>query len=319
MATYQKRNGRITATVRIKPHPPKSKTHDTMREAKKWAQELEVKLKNEKAEIFDHVILKDVLLEYRDTVSINKKGADKEIRKINYLLKNMYVDLPLLEVNKEFLIDWREKRLKSVKGATVRRDLILLSAIFTWCIDIKRWMGVNPIRDIKLPKESPHRERVISDEEVEIILPFLSTEMKFIFLIALETGMRLSEICNLKWERIHLQKNYLVLDVTKNGRAREVPLSNKAVNIFKEIGPLKQGNVFDITNDDATTEFMKSRVAAGLTGFKFHDSRHTAATRIALKIPLLDLCKMFGWTNPRRAMIYYNPTSSEIAERLSQQ
>jgi len=138
MATYQKRNGRITATVRIKPHPPKSKTHDTMREAKKWAQELEVKLKNEKAEIFDHVILKDVLLEYRDTVSINKKGADKEIRKINYLLKNMYVDLPLLEVNKEFLIDWREKRLKSVKGATVRRDLILLSAIFTWCIDIKR-------------------------------------------------------------------------------------------------------------------------------------------------------------------------------------
>lgn len=319
MATYQKRNGRITATVRIKPHPPKSKTHDTMREAKKWAQELEVKLKNEKAEIFDHVILKDVLLEYRDTVSINKKGADKEIRKINYLLKNMYVDLPLLEVNKEFLIDWREKRLKSVKGATVRRDLILLSAIFTWCIDIKRWMGVNPIRDIKLPKESPHRERVISDEEVEIILPFLSTEMKFIFLIALETGMRLSEICNLKWERIHLQKNYLVLDVAKNGRAREVPLSNKAVNIFKEIGPLKQGNVFDITNDDATTEFMKSRVAAGLTGFKFHDSRHTAATRIALKIPLLDLCKMFGWTNPRRAMIYYNPTSSEIAERLSQQ
>ncbi|KYQ82494.1 integrase [Acinetobacter sp. NRRL B-65365] len=319
MATYQKRNGRITATVRIKPHPPKSKTHDTMREAKKWAQELEVKLKNEKAEIFDHVIWKDVLLEYRDTVSINKKGADKEIRKINYLLKNMYVDLPLLEVNKEFLIDWREKRLKSVKGATVRRDLILLSAIFTWCIDIKRWMGTNPIRDIKLPKESPHRERVISDEEVEIILPFLSTEMKFIFLIALETGMRLSEICNLKWERIHLQKNYLVLDATKNGRAREVPLSNKAVNIFKEIGPLKQGNVFEISNDDATTEFMKSRVAAGLTGFKFHDSRHTAATRIALKIPLLDLCKMFGWTNPRRAMIYYNPTSSEIAERLSQQ
>ncbi len=42
------------------------------------------------------------------------------------------------------------------------------------------------------------------------------------------------------------------------------------------------------------------------------------ATKIALKIPLLDLCKMFGWSNPRRAMIYYNPTSSEIAARLSQ-
>ncbi|MFI8143290.1 integrase, partial [Acinetobacter baumannii] len=52
--------------------------------------------------------------------------------------------------------------------------------------------------------------------------------------------------------------------------------------------------------------------------FTFHDTRHTAATRIAPKLPLLDLCKMFGWTDPKRAMVYYNPTSSQIAARLSQ-
>ncbi|MGM7371421.1 integrase, partial [Acinetobacter baumannii] len=56
MATFQKRNGRVTATVRIKPHPAKSKTFDTLRDAKKWAQETEVRLKNEKLEIFDHII-----------------------------------------------------------------------------------------------------------------------------------------------------------------------------------------------------------------------------------------------------------------------
>lgn len=318
MATFQKRSGRVTVTVRIKPHPAKSKTFDTLRDAKKWAQETEVRLKNEKAQIFDHIIFKDALIEYRDTVSINKRGDDKEIRKINFMLKTMYVDQPLIDVNKDFLIEWREQRFQKVKGATIRREFILLSAFFTWCIDVKRWLGINPLREIKFPSESPHRERVISEEEIEILLPFLSTELRFIFLIALETGMRLSEICNLRWEKIVLDRNYLVLDLTKNGRAREVPLSSKAIEIFNLIGPKKQGPVFSITSDEATIEFRGAKLEAGLEGFTFHDSRHTAATKIALKIPLLDLCKMFGWSNPRRAMIYYNPTASEIAARLSQ-
>ena len=45
MATFQKRNGRVTATIRIKPHPAKTKTFDNLREAKRWAQETEVRLK----------------------------------------------------------------------------------------------------------------------------------------------------------------------------------------------------------------------------------------------------------------------------------
>ena len=81
MATFQKRNGRVTATVRIKTHPAKSKTFDTLRDAKKWAQETEVRLKNEKLEIFDHIIFKDALIEYRDTVSINKRGFEKNEEK----------------------------------------------------------------------------------------------------------------------------------------------------------------------------------------------------------------------------------------------
>ncbi|MGQ7174090.1 phage integrase, partial [Escherichia sp. R-CC3] len=68
-----------------------------------------------------------------------------------FLLKAMYVDQPLIQVNKDFLTEWREQRLLNVKGATVRREFILLSAFFTWCIEVKRWLSVNPLRDIKFP------------------------------------------------------------------------------------------------------------------------------------------------------------------------
>lgn len=315
MATFQKRNSRITATVRIKPHKPRSKTFDTMRDAKAWAKETEVILTNENNKVFDHVILREALEIYRDTISIKKRGADREISRIKYLLKYMDCDVPLINIDKDFLVKWREWRLEQVSSATARRDFVLLAGVFTWCVEVKLWLARNPIKDIQIPKDSPHRERVISDAEIEEIIPYLSNDLKCIFLLALETGMRQAEICGLTWDRIYLDKSYLRLLTTKNGRPREVPLSRKAIALLKE-REVNKGKVFNLEPIDASTEFMKARIASGMLGFTFHDTRHTAATRIAQKLPILDLCKMFGWSNPKRAMTYYNPTASEIASRL---
>ena len=317
MATYQKRNGRITAMVRIKPHPVKSKTFDTMRDAKAWAQELEVKLKNEKAQIYEHILLKDALTEYRDTVSIKKKSSTQEIQKINFVLKHMKCDIPLYCVDKVFLVGWREKRLEDVKGSTVQREFIMLMGFFTWCVETKLWLTANPVKEIQMPKSGNHRERVISHEEVEALTPFLNSDLKDIFHLALETGMRQAEICNLNWNRIYLDKSYLRLEITKNGKPREVPLSKRAKEILSARKDKGTGLVFgEYSAYRAGQDFYKARIKAELFGFTFHDARHTAATRIALKIQVLDLCKMFGWSNPKRAMTYYNPTASEIASRL---
>lgn len=317
MATFQKRNGRITATVRIKPHSAKSKTFNTKREAKAWADETEIKLKNEKEKIFTHITLRQAIEEYRDTVSINKKGGVKEVTRLNQFIKIMNVDVSLSDIDKEFLVNFREYRLESVVPATARRELLMLSGLFSWCIDKKLWLTSSPMDGVKLPKASNHREKVISDYEKETLIPYLNQELKNIFLIALETGMRLSEICLLEWERVFLDKQFLVLRSTKNGRPREVPLSVYAVNIFRGIGVKKSGRIFSYEPKYASADFMKARIKAELYDFTFHDTRHTAATHIAPKLPLLDLCKMFGWTDPKRAMVYYNPTSSQIAARLS--
>ncbi|MEQ0924079.1 site-specific integrase [Acinetobacter schindleri] len=316
MATFQKRNGRITATVRIKPNPPKSRTFDTMRDARAWAQETEVRLRNEKALVFNHINFRQALEQYRDTVTIKKKGATQEIDKINFILKHMDCDMPLEDVDKELLVQWRENRLEKVKSATVRREMIVLGAFFTWCVESKLWIPKSPLDDVKIPKDSDHRERVISDSEIQSMCSVLSENMKKLFLFALETGMRQGEITDLTWDRVFISKRYLKLVKTKNGRPREVPLGRVALGILQDIGVKKSGSVFGMKPQDVSTAFMKARIEAGLDGFTFHDARHTAATRIALKIPVLDLCKMFGWSNPKRAMVYYNPTASEIAERL---
>lgn len=172
------------------------------------------------------------------------------------------------------------------------------------------------MRGIQLPKEANHRERVISQNEIDTLCEKLSPNLKDIFLLAIETGMRQAEICGLTWDRVYLAQRYVKLLVTKNGKPREVALSQKALDILSNRSGKKSGTVFNVTPLEISTEFMKTRTSAEMYGFTFHDTRHTAATRIALKIPLLDLCKMFGWSDPKRAMVYYNPTASEIASRL---
>jgi len=66
------------------------------------------------------------------------------------------------------------------------------------------------------------------------------------------------------------------------------------------------------------THFRNAKGRAGLSGFTFHDSRHTAATWIGRsgKLQLVELCRMFGWSNPRMAMVYFNATAEDMANRL---
>ena len=45
--------------------------------------------------------------------------------------------------------------------------------------------------------------------------------------------------------------------------------------------------------------------------------RHTAATRLAPRLSVLDLCRMFGWAKADQALTYYNPSAGEIAKRLA--
>ena len=86
--------------------------------------------------------------------------------------------------------------------------------------------------------------------------------------------------------------------------------------LLQQMQQINDGKVFILEVSTLDAYFRKARKQAGLEGFTFHDTRHTAATRIAKKLNLLDLCKTFGWQDPKKAMVYYNPTATEIADLL---
>lgn len=131
------------------------------------------------------------------------------------------------------------------------------------------------------------------------------------FLLALQTGARAGEICGIRW--VDVQAGFFAVD-GKTGR-RDVPAVPATMRTIELMRGFDDELVFGLRPQSLDAMFRKYRQRAGLEGFTFHDSRHTAATRLAQRLHVLDLCKMFGWTNTTRALVYYNPKATEIAQR----
>lgn len=122
---------------------------------------------------------------------------------------------------------------------TVRLDLALLGHMFT--VAIKEWglgLPFNPVLNIRKPSPGPGRNRRLSvDEEkrlFEDVDKHSNPMLRWIVRIALETGMRSSEIVTLRRSQVDLARRVVRLLDTKNTLPRTVPLSAAATAIFQE-------------------------------------------------------------------------------------
>lgn len=220
---------------------------------------------------------------------------------------------------------WRDARLLSVAPATVAREWNLLRSVFERAR--KEWgmIADNPMRDVERPKSPPARRRRVSQREIDGITMALgyrggeprtvSDRVALAWLLAVETAMRAGEIEGLRWQDVHLAERFVRLPQTKNGDAREVPLSSRAAEI---IGLLPRGGefVFGIAPGVRDALFRKARIRARIEDLHFHDSRAEAIWRMSKKLDVLQLARAVGHRNIASLMLYYRETASELARRL---
>lgn len=272
--------------------------------------------------------LLEALDEYALKVSPTKRGNDKEqIRLVAFKGQDHKLPLKkkLSDITKGDLAEWRDRRLALNSRGSVLRDMTLLGHVFEVARRDWEWIEVNPMRDVKRPGEPDHRERVISPREIRRMLRAMkyspqvrsvSNAVAHCFLLALSTGMRAGELCAIKWGDV--KKDYVVLHVSKTGSGRDVPVSPVGLRIIERMRGWDDEFVFGMKSQSLDANFRKYRERAGLSGFTFHDARHTAATRLAVKpgINPLILCKIFGWKQTKMALTYFNPTASQMAGML---
>lgn len=326
-AEVSKKNTDNKQTIR------KTRTGYTKQEVKLWAEDLERSISDGSYWKVDLTgkTLTDLLIYYSQNVSPKKRsGGKKESERIaRFIRDEPMCSKPLREINTLDFVEWRDRRLTQVQSSTVNRELNLWSNIFTVGRDELSWIAESPTSKLKRPQDPNHRDRRISDKEIELILHVLCYDPDIIpsqaiqrlgaaFLFAIETGMRSGEICGLTPGDVFLDEKYVLIRMSKNGKSRKVPLSKKARKLLIQVMRCDMEKVFGLSDSSRDALWRKYRDLAGVTDLHWHDTRHEACTRLAgkKKMNVLTLARMLGMTDLKKLMIYFNETPEQMSKRL---
>ena len=282
----------------------------------------------------------DLIRIYMEKVTPHKKGGTVEVTVLNAYIKSFprLMKKPVNQLGQLDMIQFRDERLKKVKSATVARDLGLMGAVFKYARQELRIMTSSPLDDVAKPKQSASRNRRISQDEINSILQAFKydgssqpvtkkQQTAWAFLFAIETAMRASEITGLKWADVY--DRHVELELTKNGTARQVPLSKRAIELLSYMRGIDDTNVCTVKSKVADGEVGRGGLSSyffqivkeklKINDLTFHDTRHEAISRMVknAKLPVEVLAKITGHkTISILINTYYNPDIEELANHL---
>ena len=180
---------------------------------------------------------------------------------------------------------------RTLTTSTVNRHLSVLRCLLRLA---KKWGYIREVPQIEMGKEPEGRLRYLENEEAIRLLDACRESKKNPYLhsivtVALYTGMRKGEILDLEWERVDFSRGVILLEHTKSGKRREVPMSQGVHTALSDlrkqqerVGEAPEGLVFRRSNGAAwgeiNTAFHVALKKAKIADFRFHDLRHTCAS-----------------------------------------
>lgn len=323
MAYFEKRGNAWRAQIRKKGHPTLSATFDTKAEAQRWAAEIEGDMSrsrfvdNREAQ---RTTLADALKRYRREVSDHKKGAKQEGVRIDRWIDHALSGKSLAELTSSDLAGYRDARLaEGVSTATVRLDLAIISHLYT--VAAKEWHMeglANPCKSLRMPKGSKARDRRPTSLELKRLYEAaaaLHPELPVIIELAADTAMRRSELLLLRREQ--LRDKIAVIEETKNGERRMVPLSSRARELFKSLPARLDGKVFSLSPNTVSNYFPKACEAAKVKDLTFHDLRHEATSRLFERgFSMMEVAAITGHKTLSMLKRYTHLSPHDLAEKL---
>jgi len=266
--------------------------------------------------------LKQLLETYlKDYSKTNKLSYNIDCSMVK-TLNNFFGNQVSSEITPQVIEQYKSHRRRTpvgdhyISGARVNRELALLKQAYNKGIDWGLVMD-NPVRRVKFFSEKDRgRTRYLTQSEKERLLNACTSFLRRIVLVALKTGMRQTEILDLKWTDIDFNANQIVLKRTKSGKIRYIPIHPDVVAVLQGLPKGRKYVFFDDSESRAwhgkrRVDFEAALEQAGIRDFRFHDLRHTFASELVMKgADIKTISELLGHSTTRMTERYSHLSAS---------
>ncbi len=196
------------------------------------------------------------------------------------------------------------RRDEGARPASINKEQAMLSKAFSLCIREWEWLRDNPVSRVQNEKLNNEIDRWLTDAEEIRLLESCSEWLREIVVFCLHLGLRKEELLSLEWSRVSLLRKTILIKETKNGKPKTLPLNKVALGILEQrskVRSIKNDLVFfnsqgaKFSGYNIWKAFNDALEKAGIENFRFHDLRHTFATRLAQAgVDLYKISKLLG-------------------------
>jgi len=294
----------------------------TKTQARLYEQELKRKIKMGQLDMVkaDIPTLNEFRIDYLEYVKdVKQKRSWRRDQELLEPLCKLFGNKKLSDITIRGIEDFKLIRLQEVKPATVNRSLSVLRHLFNIAKRWKKFFGENPVSQAGLLEENNKLERILTIEEQRKLLEEAIPYIKPIIQTALLTGLRKGELFNLKWSDVDLNTNLITITQTnsKSKKQRKIYINSILRKLLLEL-KIKSANSEYVFLDDNGKRLNSIRTAfeaacrrAGIKGLRFHDLRHTAATRmIETGANIVAVSRILGHSDLKTTMRYTHPEES---------
>lgn len=286
----------------------------------------------------------------------NRKSGAGEAARIRSAFEPL-LDKAMKDITSWSIERWRTDRLKAGRKPTsINRDLNTLKACLHRAVEWGA-LDTYPLDTVK-PMKADNKGvvRFLSDaEEVALreamaarsarltagresgnawrkergreLLPAVRDHLAPMVLVSLNTGLRRGELFGLRWSDVDLDRRVLTVQgaTTKGGHTRHIPLTDEAHDILKDWKPEKAGGADLVFPGRAGKPFYTLKTAwgalleeAGIVAFRWHDLRHTFASKLVQAgVDLNTVRELLGHTDIAMTLRYSHLAPSHLAGAMA--
>jgi site-specific recombinase XerD len=258
-------------------------------------------------------LMEKFMLEY------SPKKSENMQRSYNTSLKHLnlfFGDLNLVSVSPKTISRYKVlRRNEGAAPASINRELAMLSKAFTLAVEEWEWLDHKPFNKVPREEENNEIERYLTLDEEKKLLANCPEWLKDLIVFSLNTGLRQDEQLSLSWSRVSLLRKTILIQETKSGKPRCIPLNQTTLNILERKAKkrsIKDDLVFfnsrgtKIDKHNLIRAFREILKRLEIADFSWHGLRRTFATRLVQKgVDIYKISKLLGHEDVRTTQKRY--------------